>query len=52
MPGGLHEEDVDAEFTPTQPELTWYTRYLNVMLNQFGKRQRNFWDAHFWDAHR
>ena len=31
----VFEENVDGEFTLTQPDLSSRLRYLNLMLNQF-----------------
>lgn len=40
LPDGLHEEDVDKEFTLPRLELSRHLRDLNAVLNQVWKRWR------------
>ncbi len=52
FPDGLHQQDVDEEFEPTQSLLTRRLKHLSATLNHFWRRWRSEYLLELQEAHR
>ncbi len=52
FPDGLHQQDMDEEFEPTQSLLTRRFKHLNATINHFWRRWRREYLLELQEAHR